>query len=323
MRYLLTLLGPVLLLAVYAVSTGLWSLPAVLILNAIFSGWGIAIGFHKVFSHKTHQPRSTIQLLLLVAGTAAGQGSSIQWRAAHDRYHHNGVRRRRRRSPTSSERLGWWYHLLSTELRPTKEAERQLCGEDRSPIGRWHRRIDASYLQWFYGIGGTLSLTVALISLYSNILGSSVIEHITVINAAVVPTPRIEVLLNVVYTSLAYGVGSWAMAVALSMVQTMVAVTLGYKPIHEWPTWLQPWFVNRTYVTNDDTVNLPVLAWATWGQTLCNNHAAKPFRYSFKMRAEGEDVPRRWYEKDPTMLVEPILRLFKGERRANRRQEKD
>ena len=322
MHYLLTILGPVLALSVYALTTGQWSLIAVLVLNAVFSGWGISVGFHKVFSHKTHQPRSIIQLLLLAAGTAAGQGSSIQWRSAHDRYHHMGVQNRRSQSPTSIERLGKWYYLLSSRLVPSKTTEETLCREHKSPICAWHVRIDRSYLQWFYGIGVTLSLVIALLSFYAGLLDSRIMEYFAVLSAADLPQPSLAVLFQIVGSSIAYGIGSWSLAVSLTIAQTMVAVMLGYKPIHEWPNWMRPWFVNRPYITNDDSVNLPVLAWFTWGQALCNNHEARPHRYSFKMKsseAEREGT-KRWYEDDPTSVLEPMLRLFRSERRSKKRQ---
>lgn len=322
MHYLLTILGPVLALSVYALTTGQWSLIAVLVLNAVFSGWGISVGFHKVFSHKTHQPRSMIQLLLLAAGTAAGQGSSIQWRTAHDRCHHRGIRHRRLRSPTSIERLSKWYYLLSSRLIPSKKTEDTLCSGHKSPICAWHVRIDRAYLQWFYGIGLTLSLVIALLAFYAGLLDSRIMDYFAVLSAADLPQPSLSVLFQIVWSSLVYGTGSWALAVALTIAQTMAAVMFGYKPINEWPRWLKPWFVNRPYITNDDSVNLPVLAWFTWGQTLCNNHEAKPHRYSFKMKASesARDGSARWYEDDPTSVIEPMLRLFRSERRSKKRQ---
>lgn len=51
-------------------------------------GLGIAVGYHRVFSHKTHiLPRWKENILLFFA-TFAGQGASIFWIALHRGYHH-------------------------------------------------------------------------------------------------------------------------------------------------------------------------------------------------------------------------------------------
>ena len=51
-------------------------------------GLGIAVGYHRVFSHKTHVLPSWKENILLVLGTLSGQGASIFWIALHRGYHH-------------------------------------------------------------------------------------------------------------------------------------------------------------------------------------------------------------------------------------------
>jgi|688.fasta_scaffold214618_3 fatty-acid desaturase len=54
----------------------------------LVSGLGIAVGYHRVFSHKTHElPRWKENIILFLA-VFAGQGSSIFWVAIHRGYHH-------------------------------------------------------------------------------------------------------------------------------------------------------------------------------------------------------------------------------------------
>ena len=310
MRYVLTVIGPVLLLSAYAITSGHWSLPAVLVLNTVLFGWGTAVGFHKVFSHNTHQPSAGVQLLLLLAGTAAGQGSSLSWKVAHERYHHRGVTHKRLRSPTSLERLSKWFYLLSSRSKGNASALKRMCDPKHSPICSWHTRIDRDYLQWFYGLGALLALTVSVIALHIGMIDTKLIEYLDASNKAGLPPPDVFAVLHLTWVAIAYGIGSWSLAVALSFVQSSIVVTLGYKPINEWPLVLRPWFVNRRYVTNDDTVNLPVLAWVTWGQTLCNNHSGRPYRYCFSCNKETclEESLTATREVDPTTLVEPILR---------------
>lgn len=51
-------------------------------------GLGIAVGYHRVFSHKTHSLPIWKENILLFFATFAGQGASIFWIALHRGYHH-------------------------------------------------------------------------------------------------------------------------------------------------------------------------------------------------------------------------------------------
>jgi stearoyl-CoA desaturase (delta-9 desaturase) len=56
---------------------------------SLIAGLGVAVGYHRVFSHNTHPnlPRWKENILLFF-GTLSGQGSSITWSAIHRGYHH-------------------------------------------------------------------------------------------------------------------------------------------------------------------------------------------------------------------------------------------
>jgi fatty-acid desaturase len=55
----------------------------------LISGLGVAVGYHRVFSHNTHSNlKSWLENLLLFCGALSGQGSSITWTAIHRGYHH-------------------------------------------------------------------------------------------------------------------------------------------------------------------------------------------------------------------------------------------
>jgi stearoyl-CoA desaturase (delta-9 desaturase) len=55
----------------------------------LLSGLGIAVGFHRVYSHKCYEITSPwLDWLLLACGTLACQGSSISWVSLHRGYHH-------------------------------------------------------------------------------------------------------------------------------------------------------------------------------------------------------------------------------------------
>jgi stearoyl-CoA desaturase (delta-9 desaturase) len=54
----------------------------------LISGLGISVGYHRVFSHRTHQLSTWKENILLFLGVFAGQGPSIFWVAAHRGHHH-------------------------------------------------------------------------------------------------------------------------------------------------------------------------------------------------------------------------------------------
>lgn len=61
---------------------------ATAIMWSLISGLGIAVGYHRVFSHKTHTLPVWKENILLFFAALAGQGSSIFWVAVHRGYHH-------------------------------------------------------------------------------------------------------------------------------------------------------------------------------------------------------------------------------------------
>jgi stearoyl-CoA desaturase (delta-9 desaturase) len=54
----------------------------------LFSGFGIAVGYHRLFSHRGFKVARPVELMLLVFGAFGAQGSSIFWCALHRGYHH-------------------------------------------------------------------------------------------------------------------------------------------------------------------------------------------------------------------------------------------
>jgi len=55
---------------------------------ALVCGLGIAVGYHRVFSHRTHLLPTWKENIILFFATFAGQGASIFWIALHRGYHH-------------------------------------------------------------------------------------------------------------------------------------------------------------------------------------------------------------------------------------------
>jgi stearoyl-CoA desaturase (Delta-9 desaturase) len=53
----------------------------------LFTGLGITVGFHRLFTHRSFEVPTPVRWLLAVAGSMAVQGSIIEWVATHRRHH--------------------------------------------------------------------------------------------------------------------------------------------------------------------------------------------------------------------------------------------
>lgn len=65
-----------------------WYLLMTFVMWTLISGLGVAVGYHRVFSHRTHTLPIWKENVLLFFAALAGQGSSIFWVAVHRGYHH-------------------------------------------------------------------------------------------------------------------------------------------------------------------------------------------------------------------------------------------
>lgn len=61
---------------------------ATFVMWVLVCGLGIAVGYHRVFSHRTHKLPRWKENIMLFFAVFAGQGSSIFWVALHRGYHH-------------------------------------------------------------------------------------------------------------------------------------------------------------------------------------------------------------------------------------------
>ncbi len=63
--------------------------PEVLVMLAMYAlmGFGVTIGFHRLFTHRAFETPRWVRLALAICGSAAGQGMLIRWCATHRRHH--------------------------------------------------------------------------------------------------------------------------------------------------------------------------------------------------------------------------------------------
>lgn len=64
-----------------------WVDLGVLVAMYLVTGFGITVGFHRLFSHRCFETTAAIRFALVAAGSMAIQGSLIRWVAQHRRHH--------------------------------------------------------------------------------------------------------------------------------------------------------------------------------------------------------------------------------------------
>jgi len=97
----------------------LYYLWATLVMWMLVCGLGIAVGYHRVFSHKTHTLPVWKENIILFLATFAGQGGSIFWAAMHRGYHHpHSDTKKDYHSPVAYDKMtafvGWYLKITET-----------------------------------------------------------------------------------------------------------------------------------------------------------------------------------------------------------------
>jgi len=231
---------------VWCLATGLW-LP-VLLLWAMISGLGIAVGFHRILSHKTHNLRPWLDNLILLLGSIAGQGSSITWVAVHRGYHHRHCDTPKDlHSPIHGvwhSFLGWYSDISETTINHKYAVD--LLRK------RNHVWVHKNYL-------------LLQFSLYAVLLWASLLSGL----------PILPIYMACLFISLMQD----------NLVNTLCHIRgMGYK----------------NGDSPDNSVNVPILGYLTWGQGHHENHHFDPGSFSFR---------KRWWEFDPSVLWLPLVQL--------------
>jgi len=82
------LLGVVLAIARLGIGAGISTLDFGLLAGLYaFTGVGISVGYHRLFTHRAFQAVRPVRALLAIAGSMAVQGSVVAWCATHRRHH--------------------------------------------------------------------------------------------------------------------------------------------------------------------------------------------------------------------------------------------
>jgi stearoyl-CoA desaturase (delta-9 desaturase) len=147
------LLGAIGITSMIATASYQW-----LLLTAVFwmlmSGLGIAVGYHRIFSHRCYQLKPWLDMFILFCGTLACQMSSITWTAIHMGYHHpHSDKEQDFHSPTKGfwvAFVGWTFTIKQDTLN-YKHAVRLL----RKP---WHVFFHKNYFLIVWGFAALFLL---------------------------------------------------------------------------------------------------------------------------------------------------------------------
>ena len=126
---------------------------AIALVFYVFSGMGVTVGFHRLFTHRSFEASRGLKLALAIGGSMAVQGSILSWVAAHRRHHAYSDREGDPHSPHLDEGpglggviRGLWHAHIGWLTSPEKtDIERWapdlLKDPDLVKIDRWFPRL--------------------------------------------------------------------------------------------------------------------------------------------------------------------------------------
>jgi stearoyl-CoA desaturase (Delta-9 desaturase) len=84
-----------------------WQDLLVLAITYTFTGLGITVGYHRLFTHRSFKTTRTVRALLAVLGSMAVEGSLIEWVATHRKHHSFSDQPGDPHSPHVDQAPGW------------------------------------------------------------------------------------------------------------------------------------------------------------------------------------------------------------------------
>ena len=167
-----------------------------LVMAAIFyliTGFGITIGYHRLFTHSSFKPQRWLKITLAVAGSMAVEGSSTSWVATHRRHH---IYSDRAGDPHSPHRygggtgttlkglffahVGWLF--ISDTSNTTRYAPDMLRDRDLQRIDRLFPLLAIASLAVPFGIGYAVVGTIggaAAAMVWAGIVRMALLHHVT------------------------------------------------------------------------------------------------------------------------------------------------
>lgn len=148
----LAVLGSIWLYTSHAIHPLTWFLFAFMM---IMTGLGITAGYHRLFSHRSYRAHWSIQLLLLMFGGAAFEGSAREWCSSH-RKHHRFVDTER--DPYNIKKGFWYAHVGWVVLKADQSDESDIKDLLRDRLILWQ---DKHYILLSALVGFAFPMAIA------------------------------------------------------------------------------------------------------------------------------------------------------------------
>jgi len=91
-----------------------WSDITLLLIMYSLSAFGVTVGFHRMLTHRSFKPHPIIKFILLVLGSMALEGPTLEWAATHIKHHANSDREGDPHSPVEGffhAHVGWIFNV--------------------------------------------------------------------------------------------------------------------------------------------------------------------------------------------------------------------
>ena len=235
----------------------------------VFTGLGITLGFHRLFTHRSFRAITPLRVMLAVAGSMAVEGSVIAWVATHRRHHAYADKYGDPHSPHLAQagglrgvvmglahaHMGW---LFSSENSDQGEWAPDLVAE-RAIV-----RVDKSF--------GYLTLATFVL----------------------------PALLGLVLT------GSWVGMLTAFLWGSLVRVAFLHHVTWSINS-ICHFFGRESYQARDESRNVWPLSIASFGESWHNNHHAFP--WSARLGLRGWQIDPGWYVLRALSLVKAVRNL--------------
>ena len=136
----------------------------------LFTGLGITLGYHRLFTHRSFKTTRGVRAVLAVLGSMAVEGSVVEWTATHRKHHVHSDEEGDPHSPHLHDRQGWrgalgglahahvgWVFRGKDRANPARYARDLLADRDLRFIGRTFPLWVVAGLALSFGLGVALS----------------------------------------------------------------------------------------------------------------------------------------------------------------------
>jgi stearoyl-CoA desaturase (delta-9 desaturase) len=146
-----------------------WQDLVVFVTTVALAGFGVTVGFHRLFTHRSFKTTRPVRALFAILGSAAVEGPIIEWVAYHRRHHQFSDEEGDPHSPHVGHGSGWrgamrglFHAHVGWVLFSDVEADEDHYAPDLLK-DRTIRVIDKTFILWvLVGLGFSFGLGVAL-----------------------------------------------------------------------------------------------------------------------------------------------------------------